>query len=109
MNGLPVDIKTLPVAGREARLLGATDLKPENSLNLSGGVTLQPAGAFTLTADYYDIAISDRIVLSENFTGAGIQAFFTANGFPSVNGGRYFPNAIDTRTDADRARNDLVR
>lgn len=98
VNGLPVDIKTLPVASREARLLGARDLKPENSMNLSGGVTLQPSNAFTLTADYYDIAISDRIVLSENFIGAGVQAFFAANGFPAVNGGRYFTNAIDTKT-----------
>ena len=98
VNGLPVDIKTLPVASREARLLGARDLQPENSVNLSGGVTMQPTSALTLTADYYDIAISDRIVLSENFIGAGIQTFFAANGFPSVNGGRYFTNAIDTRT-----------
>ena len=98
VNGLPVDIKTLPVASREARLLGARELKPENSVNLSGGVTMQPTSALTLTADYYDIAISDRIVLSENFIGAGIQTFFAANGFPSVNGGRYFTNAIDTRT-----------
>lgn len=67
-------------------------------MNLSGGVTLQPSNAFTLTADYYDIAISDRIVLSENFIGAGVQAFFAANGFPAVNGGRYFTNAIDTKT-----------
>ncbi len=98
VNGQPVDIKTLPVASREARLLGATDLKPENSTNLSAGVTLQPISSFTVTADYYNIAISDRIVLSENFIGAGIQAFFAANGFPAVNGGRYFTNAIDTKT-----------
>lgn len=98
VNGQPVDIKTLPVASREARLLGARDLTPENSVNLSAGVTLQPTKSFTITADYYDIAISDRIVLSENFIGAGIQAFFAANGFPAVNGGRYFTNAIDTKT-----------
>ena len=98
VNGSPVDIKTLPVASREARLLGASDLKPENSVNLSGGVTMQPTSAFTLTADYYTISISDRIVLSENFIGAGIQTFFATNGFPSVNGGRYFTNAIDTKT-----------
>jgi len=98
VNGQPVDIKTLPVASREARLLGARDLTPEKSVNLSGGVTLQPISSLTVTADYYDIAISDRIVLSENFIGAGIQTFFAANGFPAVNGGRYFTNAIDTRT-----------
>ncbi|MFN8716680.1 MAG: TonB-dependent receptor [Gemmatimonadaceae bacterium] len=118
VNGLPVDIKTLPVASREARLLGARDLTPENSVNLSAGLTLQPTKSFTITADYYDIAISDRIVLSENFIGTGIQAFFAANGFPSVNGGRYFTNAIDTETTGldvvanygiDLKRNGLLR
>lgn len=98
VNGLPVDIKTLPVASREARLLGATDLKPENSVNLSAGITLQPSKSLTVTADYYNIAITDRIVLSENFIGTGIVNFFTQNGFTGIGGGRYFTNAINTKT-----------
>ena len=98
VNGLPVDIKTLPVASREARLLGATDLKPENSVNLSAGITLQPNKSLTITADYYNIAISDRIVLSENFIGTGIVNFFAQNGFTGIGGGRYFTNAINTET-----------
>jgi iron complex outermembrane receptor protein len=98
VNGLPVDFRTLPVASREARLLGARDLKPEQSVNLSAGFTLQPTSTFTLTADYYNIAINDRIVLSENFQGPAIVTFFQQNGFPAVSGGRYFTNAIDTKT-----------
>ncbi len=98
VNGLPVDIKTLPVASREARLLGARDLKPENSVNLSAGITMQPSKNLTVTADYYDIAITDRVVLSENFIGAGIVNFFTQNGFTGIGGGRYFTNAINTKT-----------
>ncbi|MFN5582122.1 TonB-dependent receptor domain-containing protein [Gemmatimonas sp.] len=98
VNGLPVDIKTLPVASREARLLGARDLKPENSVNLSAGITLQPTKNLTITSDYYNIKISDRIVLSENFIGAGIVNFFTQNGFTGIGGGRYFTNAINTET-----------
>jgi iron complex outermembrane receptor protein len=98
VNGLPVDIKTLPVASREARLLGARDLKPENSVNLSAGITLQPTKSLTITTDYYNIAISDRIVLSENFIGTGIVNFFTQNGFTGIGGGRYFTNAINTET-----------
>jgi len=118
VNGLPVDIKTLPVASREAQLLGARPLTPENSVNLSVGVTMQPTKSFTITADYYDIAITDRVVLSENFIGPGIQAFFAANGLPAVNGGRYFTNAIDTKTTGldvvanygiDLKRNGLLR
>lgn len=98
VNGLPVDIKTLPVASREARLLGATDLKPENSVNLSAGITLQPSKSLTITTDYYNIAISDRIVLSENFIGTGVVNFFAQNGFTGIGGGRYFTNAINTKT-----------
>jgi len=98
VNGLPVDIKTLPVASREAQLLGARALKPENSLNTSAGITLQPSKSFTLTADYYNIKISDRIVLSENFIGTGIVNFFVQNGFTGIGGGRYFTNAINTET-----------
>ncbi len=97
-NGLPVDLRTLPVASREARLLGARDLTPETSINLSAGITLQPTSAFTITTDYYNIAIKDRVVLSENFQGAAVANFFATNGFPQVSGGRYFTNAIDTRT-----------
>jgi iron complex outermembrane receptor protein len=98
VNGLPVDIKTLPVASAEAKLLGARELKPENSVNLSAGVTLQPTSSFTVTADYYDIAITDRIVLSENFIGTGVVNFFRARGFTGIGGGRYFTNAINTKT-----------
>jgi iron complex outermembrane receptor protein len=98
VNGLPVDIKTLPVASPEAKLLGARELKPENSVNLSAGITLQPSSNFTVTADYYDIAITDRIVLSENFIGTGVVNFFRARGFTGIGGGRYFTNAINTKT-----------
>jgi iron complex outermembrane receptor protein len=86
------------VASAEAKLLGARELKPENSVNLSAGVTLQPTSSFTVTADYYDIAITDRIVLSENFIGTGVVNFFRARGFTGIGGGRYFTNAINTKT-----------
>lgn len=98
VGGQPVDIRTLPVASREAKLLGARELKPENSVNLSAGITLQPTNSFTVTADYYTVAITDRIVLSENFLGAEIEDFFRNNGFPEIGGGRYFTNAINTDT-----------
>jgi iron complex outermembrane receptor protein len=96
--GLPVDIRTFPVASTEAKLLGAQPLKPENSVNLSAGVTLQPTKSFTVTADYYTIAITDRIVLSENFTGTAIVNYFRTRGLTGIGGGRYFTNAINTKT-----------
>jgi len=39
-----------------------------------------------------------RSVLSENLTGTAVQNFLTSRGFPGVTGGRFFTNAIDTRT-----------
>jgi iron complex outermembrane receptor protein len=98
VNGTPFDIKTFPVATTGAQLLGATDLKPEKSVNVSGGVAMELLKRLALTVDFYHIEIKDRIVLSDNFTGATVQNIFAAGGLTGVNGGRYFTNAIDTRS-----------
>lgn len=95
----PFDIRTFPVGSEEARILGATDLEPEKSRNYSAGVAWQPVPRFSLTADYYHIEIDDRIVLSGNFIGQDIQELLEARGFSGVRGGRFFTNAIDTKTD----------
>ena len=97
--GVAREIKTFPVASREAQLLGASPLTPETSVNVSGGFTIEPARNFTLTVDAYRVNINDRVVLSENFVGTAIVNWFSQNGFPAVTGGRYFTNAINTRTD----------
>jgi iron complex outermembrane receptor protein len=61
-------------------------------------VALEPARNFSLTVDWYAIDIEDRIVFSENFTGTDIQQLFASSGLTGVTGGRFFTNAIDTRT-----------
>ncbi len=63
---MPVDISTVAVSSAIARALGATDLEAEKSRNLSLGVTASPFRGLSLTADYYQIKIDDRIVLTEN-------------------------------------------
>jgi iron complex outermembrane recepter protein len=98
IGGIPFEVRTFRVNSPEARLLGAEDLKAEKSTNLSLGITAQPADGVNLTIDAYRIDIDDRIVLSENLTGAAVQNFLTSRGFPGVTGGRFFTNAIDTRT-----------
>jgi iron complex outermembrane receptor protein len=97
ISGQPFDIRTFPVATKEAQLLGASDLKPERSTNYSAGVAMEPAHSLALTVDFYRIDIKDRIVLSDNFTGATIQALFASTGSTAA-GGRFFTNAIDTRS-----------
>jgi iron complex outermembrane receptor protein len=107
INGLPVDISTLPVSSPVAQALGSKPLKPEKSLNWSAGITASPLRGFTFTADYYHIKITDRVVLTENLGAAGsgtaavnaaVKAILDANGYQSVGAARFFINGLDTTT-----------
>lgn len=90
----PFDVVTYPATSPEAQRLGATALKAEKSTNISAGITMKPIENLSITVDYYNIKIKDRIVFSENFTGAQVSALLPAG----VNGARFFTNAIDTKT-----------
>jgi iron complex outermembrane recepter protein len=91
----PFETGTYRVDSAIARALGAQDLKPEKSKNLSAGVVWQPFSNFELTFDYFHIDIEDRIVFSGNFTGARVQALIAPLGATAA---RFFTNAIDTET-----------
>ena len=93
-----LEIRTFPVSSPGAAALGAKPLSPEKSQNISAGVTFDPSSRFSVSVDYYDIEINDRIVFSENFIGPAIQARLAAIGLTGVTGARYFTNAIDTHT-----------
>jgi iron complex outermembrane receptor protein len=93
---VPVESLTLPVTAPAAIVLGAQPLKPENSTHTSAGVVVTPAPGFEVTVDYYHISIDDRNVLTGNFTGSQrITDLLLPFGATS---GRFFTNAIDTRT-----------
>lgn len=96
--GFPLDIKTFPANSREAGALGARPLKAEKSHNYGFGFAAEPISALSLTADYYYIEIGDRIVLSNNFVGATAISALSTLGITGIGGGRYFTNAIDTKT-----------
>ena len=96
--GVPFDIKTFPASSAEAIALGSSPLKAEKSHNYGIGFALEPMPSLSLTTDYYYIAIDDRIVLSNNFTGPQADAALAAINVTGVQGGRYFTNAIDTKT-----------
>jgi iron complex outermembrane recepter protein len=101
INGVPFDNKTFPVSDPVAKALGAEPLKPETSFNESIGLTWQPQPAFTSSIDVYRIEIDDRIVLSSNFLGAAGSPFLNylaSQGLVGTTGGRFFTNAVDTRT-----------
>jgi len=84
----------------QAYLLGVPPLKPERSLNFTTGFGLRPSKNFSLTLDYYNIDIRDRIILSSNVghTSLGnteLDAFLRANNYIGLS---FFTNGIRTNT-----------
>jgi len=75
---------------REARLLGVPKLKAERSQNFSFGVGYNPNSDVSITVDYYNISIKDRIVYSNEVSR-------TVSGV-TINNTSFFVNAAKTRT-----------
>ncbi|AXB79544.1 TonB-dependent siderophore receptor [Novosphingobium sp. P6W] len=98
VNGTLVEIGTFPVSDPVAVALGSQPLDPEKSLNLSGGVTFSLIHGLSITADYYNIKIKDRIVVTENLQGAQVVSLLQGAGFNNITSARFFVNGIDTRT-----------
>jgi len=64
---------TVPSNSAPAALRGGEDLQPEDAVNFSAGLVVD-RGAFTLTADIFNIDVDDRIALSETFRQCNILA-----------------------------------
>jgi iron complex outermembrane receptor protein len=60
-TGLQVEEGLVPANSDAARRSGGTDLKEEESTNLSIGFTTSLSDAWDLTVDYYNVEIDDRI------------------------------------------------
>jgi iron complex outermembrane receptor protein len=121
IDGVAFEVGTFPVDHPVAQALGATTLTPELSTNMSGGLSANVAG-IRLTFDYYNVNIEDRVVMTGNFTtgggtqengqvvshnddegslGAHVYDLLVAAGVEGADyggGGRFFANAIDTKT-----------
>ncbi|HEU4815135.1 TonB-dependent receptor [Janthinobacterium sp.] len=101
VNGVntPIETGTFAVNTPQARALGAQDLKPEKARNYSLGLQFQPTRNFTTTVDAYRIDIDNRILFSANLVlNNALKNVLAAQGTP-VGSGRYFTNAVDTRTE----------
>ncbi len=96
INGVPNEIGTFPVSSAVAKAFGAKDLKAEKSVNYSAGIAYN-FNDVALTVDAYQITITDRIVLTENFTGTAVSTYLHNLGV-NATGGRFFTNAINTKT-----------
>ncbi len=85
----------------QAHLLGVPALKPEKSVNFTAGFGFNPTKNFSLTVDYYNIDIKDRIILSSNITNTAagnteLDDVLRNNGIVGVS---FFTNGIRTSTE----------
>lgn len=93
---------TIPSSSPVAALRGGQDLDPEESTNYTFGGIFQ-YGDFSLTVDYYNIELEDRLGVSQNFelTPEEIDALIDAGvaGANSLSTFRFFTNGIETETE----------
>jgi len=98
----PTNILISPNRSQVTEAFGVPHLKEETSVNFSGGVTARLMGNLSLSADYYHVAIKDRVVLSglfgtdDSVIGGPVSAIL--GGFPGVGSAQFFINAVDTTT-----------
>lgn len=67
-DGTPVAEGVFPADNPLVAAFNAQDLDSEDSFSYTFGVTATPSDNLTLTADYYFIELTDRTVLSSDFT-----------------------------------------
>jgi iron complex outermembrane recepter protein len=99
----PIQVGTFSVTHPAAMYFGAVPVKPEKAINLTAGIVITPASGTTLTLDYYNIRIRDRIGLSQAFSvtaadRAALRALGVENA-DALNQVQYLTNAFETRTE----------
>jgi iron complex outermembrane receptor protein len=92
---------TYPVNHPIAQALGAKDLEPEESTSITLGVVFTPTDNTTITVDYYDIQIKDRVALQSFTIGAAELTILNAAGIPNANlldgsNGNFFVNGFES-------------
>ncbi len=84
----------------EAQALGVPKLKAEQSTNITVGLGVRPSNNFSVTLDYYNITVKDRIIVSSTIepTISGnteLDNILKASNIKSL---YFFVNGMDTRT-----------
>ncbi len=84
--------------------LGVASLFAETSKNISAGLTVKASNDFTISLDYYNVKVEDRVVFSGEIGGtdddgnpnADVQQILDDNSVTSI---KFFINAADTKTE----------
>ena len=101
-GGVAYDDATLPNDSKAAQALGIPSLRPEISNSASIGTTLK-INKFSLTVDAYSTKITDRIILTDAFSGSATgdavsQLLYTTLLANNAARGIFMANATDLRT-----------
>ncbi|WP_431167119.1 TonB-dependent receptor [Tenacibaculum halocynthiae] len=83
--------------------LGVASLFAETSKNISAGLTVKASRDFTISFDYYNVRVDDRVLFTGEINGtddngnpnADVQQILTANNVTSI---KFFINAASTIT-----------
>ena len=97
IDGKLAQLGTIPASCPEAKTVGSEDLTPEESLTFSGGVMLE-AGPLSVTADYFNIRVDDRIGQSKEFNLDRSRVQDPCLEADDILTFTYFGNGFDTRT-----------
>jgi iron complex outermembrane receptor protein len=84
----------------QAIALGVPSLKAEKSDNFTVGLGWKPDADTSVTVDYYNITVKDRIILGKEIVPSGnpaanLDQILAANGIVSVS---FFVNGLDSKT-----------
>ena len=99
IGGQLLEVGNFPVDNRASQVFGAKPLKEEKSVNISTGIAYTPIENFTLTLDYFNIKITDRILLGASFADSVSAKILADSGFSGISGVQFFTNGLDTKTD----------
>ncbi len=98
-GGLISEVKIAPNYSPITKAAGIPTLKQEKSKNLGLGFTYQPIPELSVTADGYLIKVTDRVVLSGQFSANNPDldpAFIASLNALSVSQAQFFANAANT-------------
>ncbi len=109
-QGVSIQTGTFPVGSAISQVFGAKPLTPEKSTNFGVGLTAQPMAGLSLTVDYYNIKVRNRIFISQPFpivdathpdgsiTAADIAQHPVLSAVGVGGQVSYFTNGLTTRT-----------
>ena len=107
IGGQFVEVGNFPVNNHASQIFGAKPLKEETSTNLSAGFAFTPRDNLTLTVDFFNITIDNRILLGATFGDSVSQRILSDSGFPNIGAVQFFTNGLNTKTNGVDITGDL--